>query len=76
MGSLREDSDSNFDGYINEDNIIGLQDHGGHVQQEDIGLRTMVASAARRYKSPGPWWPCQQEDIGLQDHGEKCSKKI
>ena len=27
---------------------IGLQDHGGHVQQEDIGLRTMVAMCSKK----------------------------
>ena len=55
---------------------IGLQDHGGHVQQEDIGLRTMVASTARRYRSPGPWWHVQQEDVGLLTMVAMCSKKI
>ena len=33
-GLPSEDLDSNFDGYVNEDKDVGLQDHGGHVQQE------------------------------------------
>ena len=33
-GLLSEDSDSDFDSYVNEDEDIGLQDHGGDVQQE------------------------------------------
>ena len=34
MGLLSENSESNFGDYINEDEDIGVQDHGGDVQQE------------------------------------------
>ena len=29
-----EDTYGDFDGYVNEDKDMGLQDHGGHVQQQ------------------------------------------